>query len=175
MSISWPLGTVYFGFPDGSAGKESACNAGDTGDMGLIPGSGRSPGGGHGNPFQDSCLGSPVDRGAWRAAVHRATDSRARLKWPSRQWAEREWRQQDSRAGCHWFWEKLFPQHHCLLVGMQNRAVTQEDGSSLIAQLLKNPPAMHETSVWFLGREDALEKGKATHSSTLAWRIPWTV
>jgi len=53
---------------------------------------------------------------------------------------------------------------------MQNRAVTQEDGPSLIAQLLKNPPAMHETSVRFLGREDPLEKGKATHSSTLAWR-----
>ena len=63
MSISWPLGTVYFGFPDGSAGKESACNAGDTGDMGLIPGSGRSPGGGHGNPFQDSCLENP--HGQW--------------------------------------------------------------------------------------------------------------
>ena len=42
--------------------KESNCNAGD---MGLIPGSGRSPGGWHGNPFQDSCLESPLDRGAW--------------------------------------------------------------------------------------------------------------
>ena len=66
MSISWPLGTVYFGFPDGSAGKESACNAGDTGDMGLIPGSGRSPGGGHDNPLQYPCMGNPMDRGAWR-------------------------------------------------------------------------------------------------------------
>ena len=44
----------------------------------------------------------------------------------------------------------------------------------LIAQLVKNPPAMQETQVQFLGREDPLEKRKATHASILAWRIPWT-
>ena len=54
---------------DGLSGKESACNAGDTGDMGLIPGLGRSIGGGNNNPLQYSCLGNPVDRGAWRATV----------------------------------------------------------------------------------------------------------
>ena len=48
-------------------------------------------------------------------------------------------------------------------------------GASFIAQLIKNPPAMQETPVQFLGREDPLEKGKATHSSILARRIPWTV
>ena len=47
--------------------------------------------------------------------------------------------------------------------------------SSLIAQLVKNPPAMQEIPVGFLVWEDTLEKGKATHSSILAWRIPWTV
>ena len=47
--------------------------------------------------------------------------------------------------------------------------------ASLIAQLVKNPPAMQETPVRFLGWEDPLEKGNATHSSILAWRIPWTV
>ena len=47
--------------------------------------------------------------------------------------------------------------------------------SSLVAQLVKNPPAMRETWVWSLGSEDPLEKGKATHSSILAWRIPWTL
>ena len=46
---------------------------------------------------------------------------------------------------------------------------------SLVAQLVKNPPAMWETWVRSLGWEDPLEKGKATHSSILAWRIPWTV
>ena len=47
--------------------------------------------------------------------------------------------------------------------------------ASLMAQLVKNPPAMRETCVRPLGWEDPLEKGKATHSSILAWRIPWTV
>ena len=87
------------GFPDGSAGKESTCNAGDPG---LIPGSGRSPREGIGYPVQYSWV-------------------------------------------------------------------------SLVAQLVKNPPAMWETWVWSLGWEDPLEKGKVTHSSILAWRIPWTV
>ena len=47
--------------------------------------------------------------------------------------------------------------------------------ASLVAQLVKNPPAMQETCVSSLGWEDPLEKGKATHSSILTWRIPWTI
>ena len=47
--------------------------------------------------------------------------------------------------------------------------------NTIVAQLVKNPPVMWETCVRFLGWEDPLEKGKATHSSILAWRIPWTV
>ena len=50
-----------------------------------------------------------------------------------------------------------------------------DTGASLIAQLVKNLPAMQEISVRFLGWEDPLEKGKAAHSSILAWRIPWTI
>ena len=88
--------TFSMGFPSSSAGKESACNAGDSG---LIPGSGRSTGEGIGCPLQ-YCWASPV------------------------------------------------------------------------AQLVKNPPAMRETWVRSLGWEDPLEKGKATYSSILAWRIP---
>ena len=87
------------GFPGNSAGKESACSAGDPSS---IPGSGRSPGEGIGCPLQ----------------------------YP---WA------------------------------------------SLVAQLVKNPPAMRETWVGSLGWEDPLEKGKATHSSILVWRMLWTV
>ena len=49
------------GFPEGSEGEESACKAGDTGDACWIPGSGRSPGEGHDNPFQYSCLKNPMD------------------------------------------------------------------------------------------------------------------
>ena len=52
--------------PGGSDSKESACNAGD---LGSIPGSGKSPGEGNGNPLQYSCLENPVDRGAWQATV----------------------------------------------------------------------------------------------------------
>ena len=48
-------------------------------------------------------------------------------------------------------------------------------GASLVAQLVKNLPAMRETWVQSLGWEDPLEKGKAIHSSILAWRTPWTV
>ena len=86
-------------FPETSAFKESACNAGDPNS---IPGLGRSSGEGIGYPLQYS--------------------------W-----------------------------------------------SSLVAQLVKNPPAVRETWVRFLGWEDPLEKEKATHSGIVAWRIPWTV
>ena len=51
----------------------------------------------------------------------------------------------------------------------------QYSWASLVAQLVRNPPAMQETWVRSLGWEDPLEKGKAAHSSILAWRIPWTV
>ena len=88
---------VVLGFLGSSAGKESACNAGDPGS---IPGSRRPAGEGIGYPLQYS-------------------------------WA------------------------------------------SLVAQLVKNPPTMQETWIQSLGWEDPLEKGKATHSSILAWRIPW--
>ena len=63
-------------FPSGSSGKESAYNAGG---MGLIPGSGRSPGGGNGNPLQYSCLKNLMDRGAWLTSVHGVTKSWTRL------------------------------------------------------------------------------------------------
>ena len=88
-----------WGFPGSSAGKESACSAGD---HSLIPGSGRSPEEGIGYPLQYS-------------------------------WA------------------------------------------SLVAQLVKNLPAMWKTWIQSLGWKDPLEKGEGTHSSILAWRIPWTV
>ena len=58
------------GFPDSSVGKESACSAGD---LGLIPGLGRSCGGENGDPLQCSCLENPMDRGAWQATVHGIT------------------------------------------------------------------------------------------------------
>ena len=65
--------------PDGLAGKESTCNAGDTGITGSVPGSGRSPGVGRGNPLQSSCLESPMDLGAWLATVHRVAKNQTQL------------------------------------------------------------------------------------------------
>ena len=60
--------------------KNSPTNAGDIRDSGVIPGSGKSPGGGQGNPLQYSCLENPMDREAWKAIVHRVTKSQTRLK-----------------------------------------------------------------------------------------------
>ena len=70
------MAIAILGFPSSSNDKESACNAGD---LGLIPGLERSPGGGHGNPLQYSCLESPIDRGAWWATVHGVAKSQTRL------------------------------------------------------------------------------------------------
>ena len=65
--------------------KNLPANAGDMRDVGSIPGLGRCPGGVHDNPLQYSCLENPIDRGAWRATVHRVTKSQTWLKWLSRQ------------------------------------------------------------------------------------------
>ena len=64
------------GFPYSSVSKQSACSAGD---LGSIPDLGRPPGEGNGNPLQYSYLENPMDRGAWRAAVHGVTKSQAQL------------------------------------------------------------------------------------------------
>ena len=68
------------GFPSGTNGKESTCNAGDVRDMGPTPGLGRSLEGGQSNPLQYCCLGNPMDRGAWWATAHRTAKSRRQLK-----------------------------------------------------------------------------------------------
>ena len=68
MQVSFILSSYsYPDFPGGSDSEESACNAGD---LGSIPGLGKSPGVGKGNPLQYSCLENPMYRGAWRATVH---------------------------------------------------------------------------------------------------------
>ena len=79
LSSCQALSTVFMcirAFSDGSAGKETACNAGD---VSLIPGSGRSPGGGHGNPRQYSCLKNPMDWEAWQTTVQGVAKSQTWL------------------------------------------------------------------------------------------------
>ena len=75
--------TDYNGLPSWLNSKESACNAKATGDVGLIPGLGRSLGGEHGNPLQYSCLENLMDRGGWQATVHGVAKSWTWLKWLS--------------------------------------------------------------------------------------------
>ena len=104
----------------------------------------------NGNPLQYSCLENPRDGGAWWAAVYGIAQSRTRLKQLSSSSV-----QQHVRS-----WMSV-PYPH------------GSEGFSLVAQTVKNLPAIWETWVWSLGREDPLEKGMATHSSIFAWRIPW--
>ena len=73
----------FWGFPGGTVVKNPPANSGDIRDKGSISGSGRSPRGGHGNPLQYSCLENPMDRGVWRATVHKVAKSWTRLMWLS--------------------------------------------------------------------------------------------
>ena len=67
------------GFPGGSVVKNLPASAGAAGDAGSVPGLGRSPGEGNDNPLQCSCLGNPMDRGAWRASVYEVVKSQTQL------------------------------------------------------------------------------------------------
>ena len=73
----------FMDLPGNPSGKEPACNIGDARDKGSIPGLGRSPGGGHGNPLQYSWLENPTERETWWTTVHRVAKSKAGLKQPS--------------------------------------------------------------------------------------------
>ena len=83
QNIYLQLNTIIPGFPGGASSKEPACQCKRHRRRGSIPGSGRSPGGGHGKPFQYSCLENHMDRRVWQATVHRVTKSQTQLKWLS--------------------------------------------------------------------------------------------
>ena len=80
QAVCWHMARDSKGLPWWFSDKESACNAGEAGDMGLIPRLGRSPGERHDNPLRYSYLENPMDRGAWWATVHRIAKRRTRLK-----------------------------------------------------------------------------------------------
>ena len=125
-------------------------SAGDLRDMGLRHGLGRSPGEGHGNPLQYSCLENPMDRGAWQTTVHRVAQSWTRLKWLKHAIIFHRWGNEGSdRLGA------LFQ-------------------ASLLDHRVKRLPAMQETQIRSLDWKDPLEKEIATHSSIVAWKILWT-
>ena len=138
------------GFPGNSDRKESAHNVGD---QGLIPGSGRSPGEGNGNPLQYSCLENPMDRGAWQATVHGV-----------------------SRVGHNWVtelnWSMIRTLGWLYVAAKSSSTITENQQKAL---KLKNK----ETVLYIMLRNNEmqmpeLEKEMATHSSILAWRILWT-
>ena len=209
------------GFPDSSVGKEFTCNAGD---LGSIPGLGRSPGEGKGYPLQYSGLENSKD-----CIVHGVSKSRkdwvtltftawfsarslgvgrkepallasSSLNWapwgscfwkqwdlstgPKTRWREEELERTESPAGPQMdtrlppWWNQCQPSWGWggCVSGDSVRPLPMYCNTPytyLLAQMVKNLPAMQETKVWSLGREDPLEKGVATHSSILAWRIPW--
>ena len=107
---------------------------------------GQDPGDGNGNPLQYSRLENPMDRGAKRATVH------------------------GSQRVAHGWGTNTF--RHCIRVLWETAVVSANFGASLVAQMVKNLPAMWETRVQSLGWDDPLEKGMATRSRILAWRIP---
>ena len=134
--------------PRGLSGKEPPASAGDARDTGMIPGSGRSPGGGQGNPLQHPCLENPMDRGAWRATVHGVMKSWTRL---STQTVEQQARTpQPLSCGAR---QPVHREEEPHAGGSAARHTHKEvfskrtTGASLVAQLVKSPPAMGETWV----------------------------
>ena len=83
LDALWADLLQMLGLPSWLSGKESVCIAGDTGNMGLISGLGRSPGKGNGHPLQYSCLENPMDRGAWQATVHGVAKSQTQTSCTS--------------------------------------------------------------------------------------------
>ena len=82
FELNW-ITIMSYGQPRWFSGKEYACSAKGTGDVGLVPGSGRAPEEGNGSPLQYSCQQSPMDRGAWRPTVHMFIKNWIWLKWLS--------------------------------------------------------------------------------------------
>ena len=124
------------GFPGDSVGKESFCNAGDPDS---IPGWGKSPGEGNGNPLQYSCLENSMDRGAWWTTVHGVTKSQTLLSiWACIKKSKRAWNI-----------SQVLLQRRLLLFW-----------ASLVVQLIRNLPAVQETWVRSLGWEDSPGEGK---------------
>ena len=86
QSTVWARLSGFRSFPGGTSGKEPICNAGDVRDAGSIPGSGRSLGGGHGNPLQNSCLENPMDHGAWSLWGRKESDT-TEVTWHAWHWS----------------------------------------------------------------------------------------
>ena len=166
FTVCYPL---QRGFPGGSVVKNQSANAGDVRDVGLIPGLGRSPGVGNGNPLQCSCLKIPMDRGALWSTDHGVAKSKTQLMdWEHTHTLLKSWPTPgldgEVLGGCQaqagGLWSRIAANDKFLKLGV----LSGLEGASLVAQTGKNSPAVLETHVQSLGREDPLEKEMATHS-----------
>ena len=122
------------GFPWWLSGKESACNAGDPGS---IPGSGRSPGGGNGNPLQYSCLENPMDREAWRATMYGVTKSQDRATNTSLVKTEEQpppHKDQDRR----WRWGRDWTRTHQAFGSLSEHFLVLKDSKATAAHDLRD-------------------------------------
>ena len=128
-----------------ASGRETACHCRRHRDLGSIPGLGRLPGGGHGNPLQYSCLGMPRNRGAWWAMVHRVTKSWTWLKWLSThaQWRCRHREQTWGHSGGRRGWDELREQYGSIYITIRKTdskwefAVWHRQGSSVLCDHLE--------------------------------------
>ena len=132
----------------GSEVKASACPGGD---LSSIPGLGRSPGEGNGNPLQYSCLENPMDGGAWWVTVHGVAKSR---RWLS-DFTFKQYCLNNMRS---LLWTLVYI--HIVLILKFHKSGR-----------VKNLPEMQEMWVWSLGQEDSLEKEMATHSSLAGYSL----
>ena len=152
----WLWVLVCLASPDGSAGKESVCNAGDTGNTGSIPGSGGSPGGGNGTPLQNSCLQNPTDRGAWWDTVQRVPKSWARLKWLRCPLSA----VLDQTLDVLWQREQLSSS-----LSQRQKRRTQDSLKKLLVYILRSR-GLRNLLNHLLFKESIVEQGKAYHKMT---------
>ena len=119
--------------PGGANGKEPSCESRRLKRFGFNPGSGRSPGGGHGNPLQYSCLENPTDRGAWWATVHGVAKSQTHLKWLSRHAQEKDHHVSGStlteKPSVSTIWNKINNNHNSCPILLCERKCTGLTGS----------------------------------------------
>ena len=162
--------------------KNTPASSGDVRDPGSIPGSGRSPGGGHGNPLQYSCLENNMDRQAWQATVHGVVKSQTRLKRLSTytqcsshvdHGRVKHSRELGNLLGYCFMWWEIHDKSYSRSLGIEKLETLTCLGRQNVIKYSKKCQWL--IFVYSLTcREDPLEKEMVTHSSILAWRIPWT-
>ena len=157
------------GFPGGTSGKKNVpANSGDIRHTGSIPGPGRSPGGGHGNPLQYSYLENPMDGRVWQATVHRIAQSRTWLKWLNMH----TWVKNCTEISLK-IKKNILPSNSTYMYlchptpPKKNILIWKDIWASLVPQLVKNPPEMWET--WFDAWVGKISRRREWLPSPVSW------